>query len=214
MLNKLLKENMYINKIFSKSALQHIKHWFLRFLYLRLIGNKSGIIYGDDGLLAIDLDSDNPEYNKSKAVIRLDRNSKFFVEGRIAIRPTSFLRIHKNAVLKIEKNVLFTQNTQLFCFNEITIGEGTTIGHSSIIRDGDAHEILDNNNTILNNKNNFIHIGRNCWICANAIILKGVTIGDNAIIAAGAVVTKDVPTGSIVAGNPAKIVKENINWRA
>ena len=45
-----------------------------------------------------------------------------------------------------------------------------------------------------------------------AIILKGVTIGDGAIIAAGAVVTKDVPAKCVVAGNPAKVVRENVIW--
>lgn len=51
------------------------------------------------------------------------------------------------------------------------------------------------------------------WIGTNAIILKGVAIGDGAIIAAGAVVTKDVPAHTLVAGVPAKVIKENIiDW--
>lgn len=45
------------------------------------------------------------------------------------------------------------------------------------------------------------------WIGFNAIILKGVTIGEGAIVAAGAVVTKDVPRYSIVGGNPAKVIR-------
>jgi acetyltransferase-like isoleucine patch superfamily enzyme len=54
-------------------------------------------------------------------------------------------------------------------------------------------------------------IGENCFIGANAIIMPGVTVGDNAIVAAGAVVTKDVKPRSIVAGNPAVVIKENIS---
>lgn len=53
-----------------------------------------------------------------------------------------------------------------------------------------------------------VKIGDNVWIGMNAIILKGVTIGDNAVIAAGAVVTRNVPANTIVAGNPAVVVKE------
>lgn len=49
-------------------------------------------------------------------------------------------------------------------------------------------------------------LGRNVWVGAGAIILKGVTIGDNAVIAAGAVVTKDVPRETIVVGVPARTV--------
>ena len=52
-----------------------------------------------------------------------------------------------------------------------------------------------------------VRIGNNVWIGMNAIVLKGVTIGDDCVIAAGAVVTKDVPPGTIVAGNPARFAK-------
>lgn len=53
-------------------------------------------------------------------------------------------------------------------------------------------------------------IGRCCFIGACSIILPGVKVGDHSIIAAGAVVSKDVPSHSIVAGNPAKVIRENI----
>lgn len=53
-------------------------------------------------------------------------------------------------------------------------------------------------------------IRRNAWIGAGAVILPGVTIGENAIVAAGAVVTKNVPDNTVVAGVPAKILR-NIN---
>ena len=53
-----------------------------------------------------------------------------------------------------------------------------------------------------------VKIGNNVWIGAHATILAGVTIGDNAVVAAGAVVTKDVPANVVVAGVPAKKIKE------
>ena len=53
-----------------------------------------------------------------------------------------------------------------------------------------------------------VHIGRNVWIGAGAMILPGVTIGENAIIAAGAVVNKDVPANMIVGGVPARELRE------
>jgi acetyltransferase-like isoleucine patch superfamily enzyme len=53
-----------------------------------------------------------------------------------------------------------------------------------------------------------VKIGNNVWIGMNAVILKGVTIGDNSVVAAGAVVTKSIPANTIVAGNPAVTVKK------
>lgn len=52
-----------------------------------------------------------------------------------------------------------------------------------------------------------IRIGSGVWVCANAFIGPGVTIGNNSLVGAAAVVTKDVPEGVIVAGNPAKVIK-------
>lgn len=64
-----------------------------------------------------------------------------------------------------------------------------------------------------------IIIEDNVWIGANAVILPGITVGKNSIVGAGAVVTKDVPENTIVAGNPAKVIREidemdKQKWRA
>ena len=55
------------------------------------------------------------------------------------------------------------------------------------------------------------YIGNDVWIGHGAIIMAGVKIGDGAIIAAGSVVTKDVPSGTIVGGNPAKVIKNRFS---
>ncbi len=53
-------------------------------------------------------------------------------------------------------------------------------------------------------------IGRRCFIGVNAIVMPGVTVGDESIVGSGSVVTKDVPPNSIVAGNPATVIKQGI----
>lgn len=55
------------------------------------------------------------------------------------------------------------------------------------------------------------HIGKRCFIGARAIIMCGVTIGDEVIVGSGAIVTKDVPSNCIVAGNPARIIRQGIH---
>jgi len=56
------------------------------------------------------------------------------------------------------------------------------------------------------------YIGDNCLIGVNSIIMAGVHIGNNSVVGSGSVVTKNVPDNVIVAGNPAKIIRENFNW--
>lgn len=56
-------------------------------------------------------------------------------------------------------------------------------------------------------------VGSHCFVGANATVLPGIRIGDHCIIAAGAVVTADVPSGSIVAGNPARVIRSGLRLR-
>ena len=53
-----------------------------------------------------------------------------------------------------------------------------------------------------------VHIGKNCWIGAGALIMPGVTIGDNTVIGAGSVVTHDIPAGVVAVGNPCRVMRE------
>ncbi len=82
------------------------------------------------------------------------------------------------------------------------------IAENVTIRDGDHHRILDGRQVI----SKPIVIGDHVWICTNATILKGVTIGDGAIVAAGAVVTKDVPPKALVGGVPARLIRHDVEW--
>ena len=52
-----------------------------------------------------------------------------------------------------------------------------------------------------------VKIGSGCWICANVVILPGVTIGDNCVIGAGSVVTKSIPDNSVAVGNPCRVLR-------
>jgi acetyltransferase-like isoleucine patch superfamily enzyme len=94
----------------------------------------------------------------------------------------------------------------LSCFERISIGQDVAIADRVTIRDSDNHEISGSRGMTRP-----IVIGDHVWIGMNSIILKGVTIGDGAVIAAGSVVTKDVPPGMLVAGAPARPVRE-VTW--
>lgn len=85
----------------------------------------------------------------------------------------------------------------------IHIGNGTRILAQARIL---AH---DNSRNIMTNT----YIGENCIIGVSAIIGPGVTIGDQVVIGMGSVVTKDIPSNSVVVGNPAKIIKHGVMVR-
>lgn len=53
-----------------------------------------------------------------------------------------------------------------------------------------------------------VHIGNDCWLCANVTVCPGVTIGDNCVIGAGSVVTRDIPADCFAAGNPCRVIRE------
>ena len=56
-------------------------------------------------------------------------------------------------------------------------------------------------------------VGDSCWLGAESVVLRGVTVGDGAIVAARAVVTHDVPPATLAAGVPARVVKEHVAWQ-
>jgi len=58
-----------------------------------------------------------------------------------------------------------------------------------------------------------IRIGNNVWIGMNSVIMPEVTIGDNVIIGAGSIVTTDIPSNSIAAGNPCRVIREKSPYR-
>ncbi len=105
----------------------------------------------------------------------------------------------------IGKNVFINHACSFLDIGGITIEDDVLIGPKvNLITE--SHPLDPNKRKSLVCKP--IHIKRNAWIGAASTILPGITIGENAVVAAGSVVTKDVPTNTIVAGVPAKYVKE------
>ncbi len=86
----------------------------------------------------------------------------------------------------------------------VEIGDGTIGGSMITIYDTNFHQIDE----ATEKKTEPVRIGRNVWLGSGCMILPGVTIGDSAVIAPGSVISRDVPEGTLMAGNPAKPVRE------
>ena len=104
----------------------------------------------------------------------------------------------------IGKNVFINHGCSFLDLGGITIEDEVLIG-PQVKLVTENHPVDPSNRKSLDVKS--VHIGKNVWLGAGAIILPGVTVGENSIVAAGAVVTKDVPSNTIVGGVPAKYIK-------
>lgn len=158
----------------------------------------------------ITLNEEVPSANCINAGLILKENANFSVFGHFKAYYGTEICVYKNGYLSVKTGYI-NAGTQIRCMEKITIGFQCAIGRNVMIMDFDAHKIYYESG-----KENMVTapviIGDHVWIGAGATILKGVTIGDGAVIGAGSVVTQDVEPYTIVAGNPARVIKRNVRW--
>jgi acetyltransferase-like isoleucine patch superfamily enzyme len=136
----------------------------------------------------------------------VQRGGRCTVDGTFRLMTGSTVIVEADAHLRLGSGFI-NNGVKISCFTGITIGEGAHIGPDVIVIDSDSHSIAPSNGPVTAP----IEIGDHVWIGARSIILKGVTIGAGAVVAAGSVVTKDVAPGSLVAGSPARHVRD-VTW--
>lgn len=147
---------------------------------------------------------------KSKLETRLflDENAKFIIKGNRNFMYDTDIQVFAGATL-IFGNGRCNSGLKIVCADKITIGNNVNIGRDVWIRDNNGgHHIIQTGYT----DKAPVVVNDNVWIGSNVVIMKGVTIGEGAVVAANSVVTSNVPAHSMVSGNPAKIVSENIIW--
>jgi acetyltransferase-like isoleucine patch superfamily enzyme len=108
--------------------------------------------------------------------------------------------------IRVGRKVFINHGCTLNDIGGIDIGDEVMLGPNvSLISSGHPVEPVERTRRITAAP---IVIGRNVWIGAGAIVLQGVTVGADSVIAAGAVVTSDVPPATLVAGVPARVIRE------
>lgn len=156
-------------------------------------------------------ESDTPTRQRTrKTEITLAAKAQLTLHGDVILYEGVGVRLTSGATLSIGDHTYINRSASIDCTQEITIGDCCAISDNVQILDSDFHPMTYNGKTSTMSKP--VHIGNHVWIGRSAIILKGVTIGDGAIVGAGSVVTRDVPARCLVAGNPARVIKENVGW--
>ncbi|MFN0072759.1 MAG: acyltransferase [Chloroflexota bacterium] len=107
--------------------------------------------------------------------------------------------------LEIGNNVFINYGSSLLASQHVQIGDECLIGTHVMVMDCDFHRIEDKE---WDTTGMPIILERKVWLGNRSIVLKGVTIGHDSVVAAGAVVTHDVPPRTLVAGVPAKVIRE------
>jgi acetyltransferase-like isoleucine patch superfamily enzyme len=107
--------------------------------------------------------------------------------------------------IRVGRNVFVNQNCTFYDLGGLDIGDDVMIGPNvSLITTGHGIEPSQRRNVVIAKP---IVIERNVWIAAGATVIGGVTVGENAVVAAGSVVTRDAPPNTLVAGNPARVIR-------
>lgn len=140
----------------------------------------------------------------------LDIEGTLIINGSVYIGKGCRIHVAKGGICTFE-NCYLTGMTTVIASKEILIGAGSLIAWGCELNDRDWHQI---DYPGRRNKPMSIKIGKGVWVGSHAMILKGVEIEDGVVIGAKSLVVNSCRAKTLVAGNPAKLVRENVTWTA
>lgn len=148
---------------------------------------------------------------KSILAVSYDIRGTIRLKGKVYLGHGSALCVEKGATLTFGNNYNNTAEGSIVCRQSITFGENVTTSWDTLIMDTDWHKVENTITQEVYPDTKEIVIGSNVWICTRSVILKGSKIPDGCIIGANTLCTKQYVTeNALIAGNPSRVVKENI----
>lgn len=182
--------------------------WFLLARGTRVVMHRSARVeFGPRSFLLLGFHHHGPD----PVLLNMGRNARLVVRGTVQAWRGTQMIVVKGGVLTFGDKCIFNEGARIVCHKRVTFGNESGMSWDSTLMDSDQHPITVEGRWL--EAEAPVTIGNHVMVAAGAMVLKGVTIGDGSIVAAGAVVTADVPPHSVVAGNPARVIRENADWR-
>ncbi len=164
---------------------------------------KIGIRWKHDGV---------PELGKTR--MDFAKNSKLIFRKNVEIACGTTIKIGKNATIAFGEDFFCNKNCNIVSEERIEFGDEVLIGWNVSIRDNDGGNHCIIKNGIVKENKKKITVGNHVWICACVSLLKGIEIPDNCVVAYNSCVNKQfVKENTLIAGYPAKVIEERIEWK-
>lgn len=150
------------------------------------------------------------DYEYSKSI--WENNGKVVFFGEANLGQGCKVSCASNGVIKFGNNFCCTAESEFVCVDKISFGDDVLISWKVLVMDTDWHHVQIAGTSKVNHKP--INIGNHVWVGCRAMILKGSYIANDSVVAAGTIVTrKFIEEGVLLAGNPAAIKQDNVNWQ-
>ena len=142
----------------------------------------------------------------------IDLEGEIIINGKVSIGVSSAISVGKKGKLFLGDNFVISSDSNIICHKKIYFENNILISWGVLIMDTDFHPIFCNDQLI--NPDEEIYVHQNVWICCNVTILNNSIINPNIVIGANSLVKGYLRSSdSIYAGNPVKLIKDNIKWK-
>lgn len=149
------------------------------------------------------------EVKYTKVLMR--QNSLLDIQGNYMFFSGCDIQVFKDAIFTIEGGGDTNMNVEIVCGQKITFQKYVYVGRNVIIRDTNGDHFISRQGYKTSKP---VILGTHAWICDRATIMPGVHVSPGGIVGACSYVTSEVPAFSMVSGNPAKVVDEEVYWKA
>lgn len=212
-LNNINRLFMDCRKVHDSPLLVLIRYFFFRLRSKNILSSNKTTIYGlknisTSGLLRIGLGYVGFMSSHDRTFLNIQGKAHF--KDNYLIGKGCRFDIGENAIAEFGRGYV-NPNSVFVIMHGIHVGDGCAISWGCQFIDEDFHKIDYLGHT--RKKDNIIKIGTHVWIGSNVVVLKGSIIPDGCVVASGSVVCATFEEkNTLIAGNPAKVVRKNIRW--